>query len=133
MLNNKFKFFIIFYTIIFICSLYSGCIDIQNSEKDDMLFPDLISDQCSILPDWKDGEYHDYYKTTDMLNSLNENYPNLIKNYSQLEAYVKKLHKNFCKRFKIKFNCPTSEQFKNYFWDSGYFDSAYLFMYEEDF
>ena len=39
-------------------------------------------DQPSILPDWKDGEYHDYYATSKTLYDLNEKYPDLVTVFS---------------------------------------------------
>jgi hypothetical protein len=39
-------------------------------------------DQPSILPDWKDGEYHDYYETTDMLSDFKVKYPDLVNVFS---------------------------------------------------
>jgi hypothetical protein len=39
-------------------------------------------DQPSILPDWKDGEYHDYYGTMKLLNDFKGKYPDLVKVFS---------------------------------------------------
>jgi len=39
-------------------------------------------DEPSILPDWKDGEYHDYQGTTQMLNSFNSKFPGLVDIFS---------------------------------------------------
>ena len=47
---------------LLVCGIFSGCIEEgQNSKNEDILPPELILDQPSILPDWKDGDYHDYY------------------------------------------------------------------------
>jgi hypothetical protein len=37
-----------------------------------------INDKPSILPDWNDGEYHDYDATNKVLNSFNQKYPDLV-------------------------------------------------------
>jgi len=42
----------------------------------------IKADQPSILPNWTDGKYHDYFGTTKMLNGFNENYPELVKVFS---------------------------------------------------
>jgi len=39
-------------------------------------------DHPSILPNWTDGEYHDYFGTTEMLNGFNEKYPDLVNVFS---------------------------------------------------
>ena len=39
-------------------------------------------DQPSVLPDWKDGEYHNYFTTMEMLNNFNDKYPDLVKVFS---------------------------------------------------
>jgi len=36
------------------------------------------SDESLILPNWQDGDYHDYYKTFDKLVEYNDNYPSLV-------------------------------------------------------
>ena len=38
--------------------------------------------QPSILPDWKDGKYHDYYATTDFFHDLLTKYPNIVNVFS---------------------------------------------------
>jgi hypothetical protein len=44
--------------------------------------PEVKLDQPSILPDWKDGEYHDYYGTMELLNDFNGKYPDLVNVFS---------------------------------------------------
>jgi hypothetical protein len=39
-------------------------------------------DQPSFLPNWTDGDYHDYYGTMEMLNCFNGKYPDLVKVFS---------------------------------------------------
>jgi len=38
--------------------------------------------QNNILPDWKDGEYHDYKMVTQLLNKYAEDYPDLVEVFS---------------------------------------------------
>ena len=40
--------------------------------------PLIQLDQPSILPDWQDGDYHDYYDTVDLLQECQINYPYLV-------------------------------------------------------
>jgi hypothetical protein len=47
-----------------------------------MTLPEVQLDIPSVLPDWKDGEYHNYYVTIKMLNGFNEQYPDLVKVFS---------------------------------------------------
>jgi hypothetical protein len=46
------------------------------------VLPEIKLDKPSILPNWKDGEYHDYYGTMELLNGFNDKYPDLVKVFS---------------------------------------------------
>jgi hypothetical protein len=70
---------------LFICGvlitvIFSGCInEEQKSEVLTETVPsELQADQPPVLPDWKEGDYHDYYGTAEMLNGLKEKYPDLV-------------------------------------------------------
>ena len=68
---------------ILIIASFSGCIEEKKSnESKDIIKPDFKSDQSSKLPDWKDGEYHDYYVTMEMLDLFEDEYPNLVDLFS---------------------------------------------------
>ena len=75
---------IIFFTIILLLATFSGCIEEEQKPEgaEELLTPDIQLDQPSILPDWKDGDYHDYYGTTQMLNDLNDKFPDLTNVFS---------------------------------------------------
>ena len=66
--------------------LFTGCItEEQKSTSNaiaEIIQPEIKLDKPSILPDWKDGEYHDYSDTTKMLNGFNDKYPDLVKVFS---------------------------------------------------
>jgi hypothetical protein len=47
-------------------------------------------DQPSVLPNWTDGNYHDYFGTTEMLNGFNDKYPNLVDVFSIGKSVVGK-------------------------------------------
>jgi len=74
----------LFTCFIVILVTLSGCVEEQhkNNESKQLLNPEIKLDQPPILPDWKDGEYHDYYITTQMLNDFNEEYPDLVNLFS---------------------------------------------------
>jgi len=58
---------------------FSGCIEKEQKFKvEELSIPEINLDQSSILPDWRDGKYHDYYSTIEMLKDFNENYPRLV-------------------------------------------------------
>jgi hypothetical protein len=69
---------------ILLTVLFTGCItEEQKSEiSTETVLPEVQLDQPSVLPDWKDGEYHDYSGTTEMLNGFNDKYPDLIDVFS---------------------------------------------------
>ncbi len=66
-------------SLILFSVLFSGCI--QEAEEKVTLPPQLEEvkiDSPAILPDWDDGNYHDYDATTQMINNFNRNYPDLV-------------------------------------------------------
>jgi hypothetical protein len=60
---------------------FSGCIE-EEQKTEKIPTPEVKLDQPSILPDWNDGEYHDYYETTDMLSDFKVKYPDLVNVFS---------------------------------------------------
>jgi hypothetical protein len=69
--------------ILLVVMLSTGCfeeIQITLDKKDKE--KELHKDNPSILPNWKDGDYHDYYATTQLLNDLNDKYPELTNVFS---------------------------------------------------
>ena len=69
-MNKKLSHLIaLFLCCILLTVIFSGCINEEqkSEESKETLLPEVKLDQPSILPDWKDGEYHDYYGTIEML------------------------------------------------------------------
>lgn len=82
MFTSVSKVLVIFLIFILICGIFAGCIqEEQKSELEDVQ-PEIQLDQPSILPEWKDGEYHDYYGTMELLNGFNDKYPDLVDVFS---------------------------------------------------
>ena len=79
-LNKKITPIIILLTCFILLSIsFTGCIEEDKpDEKKDNSLKNKQSDTASILPNWKDGDYHDYYKTTDLLLNFDTNFPNLV-------------------------------------------------------
>ena len=72
-----------FLCYILIIVTFSGCFENQQkSEKKVLSTSKVKSDHSSVLPDWKDGEYHDYYGTIDLLSEFNIKYPDLVNVFS---------------------------------------------------
>jgi len=71
---------VIFLSVILILIVFTGCIeeqqDLDTTEEKSQI--EILMDQPSILPDWKDGDYHSYLETREMLNNFNSKYPNLV-------------------------------------------------------
>ena len=66
--------------VCMIASVFTGCLE-QDSDSDEA--PAIINqDQPCILPNWNDGDYHDYYVTTQTLNDFNHKYPDLVSIFS---------------------------------------------------
>jgi carboxypeptidase T len=62
--------------------LLSGCL--QESIKTSPITTSEAQplDRSSVLPNWRDGDYHDYYQTTTMLLQLEDTYPNFTNVFS---------------------------------------------------
>jgi hypothetical protein len=69
---------------ILLIVLFTGCINQEQKPalSTAIVLPEVKVDQPSILPNWTDGEYHDYFGTMKMLNGFNQNYPDLVKVFS---------------------------------------------------
>ena len=72
----------IFLSLILLSVLLTGCIQDEKKSELENLPPEIQLDQPSKLPDWKDGEYHDYYATTDFLHDLLVEYPDIVNVFS---------------------------------------------------
>ena len=82
--NKKSAYLIaIFLSFILVSVFLTGCIqEEQNSKETEEISPGIQLDQTSILPEWEDGEYHDYYETMDVLNEFQIKYPDLVNLFS---------------------------------------------------
>jgi hypothetical protein len=69
---------------ILLTVLFTGCINEgqKSAISTETVLPEIQLDQPSVLPNWTDGEYHDYFGTVEMLNVFNEKYPDLVKEFS---------------------------------------------------
>jgi len=81
-MNKKLSYLI----ALFICGVllsvtFSGCIE-EEQKTDEIPIPEVELDHPSVLPDWKDGDYHDYYETTDELSDFKVKYPDLVNVFS---------------------------------------------------
>jgi len=69
---------------ILLTVLFSGCINQEQKPalSSAIVLPEVKVDPPSVLPNWTDGKYHDYYGTTEMLNGFNDKYPDLVNVFS---------------------------------------------------
>ena len=88
MINMKTKkiFVLISIITIFLLSTTSFTTSVQTinyeSNQGKKIKASIQSDIESILPDWQDGDYHDYYETTEKLFEFNNNYSSLVHVFS---------------------------------------------------
>ena len=86
MLSFGFKIIPVF--LLISTSIMTGCIDDKKTEviKENSFSEKWIDEPSilpeSILPDWKEGLYHDYNATKEKLIELNNRYPNLTSIFS---------------------------------------------------
>jgi murein tripeptide amidase MpaA len=69
---------------ILLIVLFTGCITQEQKPavSTETVLPEIKLNKPSILPNWTDGDYHDYYGTMKMLNGFNEKYPDLVNVFS---------------------------------------------------
>jgi hypothetical protein len=89
-MNKKLSYLkVVFLSGILLTVMLTGCIEkSQKSEVEELSAPEIKLDQPSILPDWKDGDYHDYDGTMLMLNDLNDKFPDLVDVFSIGESVL---------------------------------------------
>ena len=74
---------IIFLVFLLLITLsLSGCFETEEETEKRPTDAITIKDMPSVLPNWQDGQYHDYYETTDMLNDFKVKYPDLVNVFS---------------------------------------------------
>jgi len=79
-MNKKLSIFLKTSALIYILIAwtFAGCTGQELHQSFNIYSIKTRKDQPSILPDWQDGNYHDYYKTRDMLTEFNDEYPDLV-------------------------------------------------------
>jgi hypothetical protein len=83
--NKKLSYLLgLFLCGILLTVIFTGCINQgqKSAVSTETVIPEVTLDQPSVLPNWTDGNYHDYFGTTEMLNSFNEKYPDLVNVFS---------------------------------------------------
>jgi len=64
----------------------TGCIQSKQKPSESLALEPLTSgiilDQPSVLPNWSDGNYHDYNETVEMLTDFNDEFANLVDVFS---------------------------------------------------
>lgn len=83
------KLIALFLCCILLIVTFSGCIEKeQKPGAEGLLAPEIKLDQSSILPDWKDGAYHDYDGTMLMLKDFSYKFPDLVDIFSIGESVL---------------------------------------------
>ena len=80
MKKEKNRMAILFCICLLSSGFLSGCLS-ESTETDDVA-TNTVPDQAAILPDWQDGDYHDYGATTQMLNDFNNQFSDLVEVFS---------------------------------------------------
>jgi len=114
----------LFLSGVLLTVIFTGCIEVeQKLEGKELVGPEIMLDQPSILPDWKDGEYHDYYETTDMLSDFKVKYPDLVNVFSIGESVLGKdiwcIRITNEKNKKEKFSCLIDGCIHGIEWEAG--------------
>jgi len=125
-MNKKISYLItLFLFVLLLTVIFSGCItEEQKSEvSTETLLPDVTLDQPSVLPNWTDGEYYDYYGTIELLNGFNDKYPDLVKVFSIGKSVLGKdiwcIRVTNEKNDTIKLSCLIDGCIHGYEWEGG--------------
>lgn len=141
-MDRKFvKLKVLFSISILLSIIFLGCLDDNNINKiDNNQISELVSNVPLILPDWRDGEYHDYFGTEAKLNELNDKYPNATYMFSIGKSVLGK--EIWCLRLtdetsdKIKSSCLIDGCIHGNEWESGeaclYLAEFLLINYEKN-
>jgi len=70
--------------------MFTGCFDEEKELVEEILISQIKTDHPSNLPDWNDGEYHDYYQMMDLLQEFQIDYPDLVNLFSIGESVLGK-------------------------------------------
>ena len=81
---------VLFLSGILLIVMFTGCVEEKQKSDEELFTPEVELDQPSILPDWNDGEYHEYYGTTEMLNDFNDRFPDLVDVFSIGESVLER-------------------------------------------
>ena len=70
--------------LILIIASFTGCVEEQQKEEiaEEEPLEETPVDQVSMLPNWRDGVYHDYQETERKLRYYNDKFPNLVEFFS---------------------------------------------------
>ena len=73
---------ILFLSGILLTTMFTGCVQqdqtLESPGQEEPQLSEIQLDQPSILPDWENGEYHEYYGTMQTLVSFNDDFPDLV-------------------------------------------------------
>ncbi len=122
--KKSLKIKVLFFLLILIITSFVGCTESNIvEEKNNIVKTDLKENYSLILPDWEDGEYHDYYGTVDKLEELNKKYPNetsllsIGKSILGKDIWCVKITDENCS--KIKSSCLIDGCIHGNEWESG--------------
>jgi len=97
--------------------------EVKNKDDKEKEPKEILMDNPSVLPNWSNGKYHDYYGTTQMLEDLNNKYKNLVNVFSIGKSVqgkdiwcIKITNENNNSR---KFSCLIDGCIHGYEWESG--------------
>ena len=74
---------VIFLLVVLLAVNLAGCVQEKNHLQGYVeVSPQVKLDEPSVLPNWKDDGYHDYYSTVQKLRGFNRMFPNLVDLFS---------------------------------------------------
>ena len=126
LMNKRLFYMIIFFlTIILLFVAFTGCFEKEPVSEKFNYTPAKESqlDQPSILPDWLDGRYHNYYGTMQLLNNFNTKFCDLADVYmigkSVLGRNIECLRLTNEKNKQKKFSCLIDGCIHGCEWEGG--------------
>ena len=72
-----------FFTTLLVSTGFGGCLEEQQESDEEQILPIPVPiDVASVLPNWADGQYHDYGATVVKLNTFEDSFPELVDVFS---------------------------------------------------
>lgn len=109
--------------VILFSAFFAGCVELNTDDKTKELKEPELEGKSLVLPNWSDGDYHDYQKTCSFLKDLNRRFPNYVEVFSIGESVENRELNCICitneTNTKTKYSCIIDGCIHGCEWEAG--------------